>query len=93
MNTQFNPYYGLVGAALLVLAGCAEPTALEKDFGNSVRAMVAAQKYTPPTAVQPAPVPTGIDGKKAEQVLRVYREDISQPQEIKNEIQINVGGQ
>lgn len=92
MNSKINGRLGIAASGLLVLAACAEPTALEKDFGNSVRAMVAAQKYTPPAAVQPVPVPIGIDGKKAEQVLRTYRQDVSQPQEIKNEIQINVGG-
>ncbi len=46
----------------MLLGGCASPSS-EWDFGNSVRQMVAAQKYTPPGQEPPA-IP-GMDGARA----------------------------
>jgi len=82
----------LLGCGILItavlLTGCdTQPTVTEQDFGNSVRAMVEAQKVQPDPAAKSA----GMDGVKTEQVLKTYRQDVSKPTEIKNEIQINVG--
>ena len=72
---------------LLITAGCPGPTRNESEFGNSVRNMVAAQKYAPPAAETTG----GLDGIKAEKVLKAYREDVSATEGVKNEIQIKVG--
>jgi uncharacterized lipoprotein YajG len=77
----------LVGSGLL--AACqTEPTQSEQEFGDSVRQMVSAQKYQP---AEPPAAPSGMDGRKAEKVMQVYREDVAQPKQISNEIYINVG--
>lgn len=82
----------LAGALLCggLLAACeSQPTQSEREFGDSVRQMVAAQK-APPAATAVAPA-GGLDGRKAEAIMKVYREDVSQPKQIHNEIKINVG--
>jgi hypothetical protein len=77
----------LLGVGLMT--GCqTEPSRSEQEFGDSVRQMVSAQKYQPE---EPAAAPAGLDGRKAERVMKVYREDVAQPKQIKNEIFINVG--
>ncbi len=57
----------------------------KEDFGDSVRHMQSAQTATSATQVAPQ------DGERTRAVLQTYRQDISKPQEIKNEITINVG--
>lgn len=82
----------LIGLAVVLggLAACqTEPTRSEREFGDSVRQMVAAQKYQP--AGTPTEASSGLDGQKAEKIMSVYRDDVAQPKQIKNEIQINVG--
>lgn len=66
------------------LAGCI--TYPERDdFGDGVRHFQSIQTADP--EMQPAPQ----DGERARAVLRVHREDISSPEEVRNEIVINVG--
>ena len=83
---------GILTAAAMLLSGCAtEPSATEKDFGNSVRQMVRAQTYDPSTLDNPSRQPvTGLDGEHADIVLDAYRTDIAKPEQVRNEIQINV---
>lgn len=57
----------------------------EQDFGRSVQQLQAAQVAHP--AMRPAPQ----DGQRARNVLEAYRQDVAGPQEIQNEIVINVG--
>jgi hypothetical protein len=45
----------LFGAALLCLAGCYPPSALELDYGNSVRNNVAQQVANPQAGLNPVP--------------------------------------
>lgn len=75
------------GALLLALGvgitGCVWPQ--KDDFGDSVRHIQTVQRATPATQVAPQ------DGQRMRAVLQTYREDISKPQEIKQEITINVG--
>ncbi len=68
---------GLIFTALL--GGCATPSS-EEDFGNSVRQMVEAQKYTPPGQSEhrlPA-----LDGQRGEAALKQYRTDVGNPELI-----------
>ncbi len=44
-----------LGLALLVLAGCYPPSALEMDYGNSVRSNVAQQVVNPNAGFNPKP--------------------------------------
>jgi hypothetical protein len=44
-----------LGLALLVLAGCYPPSALEMDYGNSVRNNVAQQVVNPQAGFNPKP--------------------------------------
>ena len=75
---------GVVLATLgLTVIGCVYPE--KQDFGDAVRHMQTVQRATPGTEVAPQ------DGQRIREVLRTYREDIAKPQEVKNEITINVG--
>lgn len=61
------------GMVLMVaLGGCATPTS-EDDFGNSVRTMIEAQKYTPPE--QNTNRLPSLDGQRAETAIEQYRND------------------
>jgi hypothetical protein len=44
-----------LGLALLMLAGCYPPSALEMDFGNSIRSNVAQQVVNPNAGFNPKP--------------------------------------
>lgn len=73
--------------AIALTAGCASgPTRVEEDFGNSVRAMRAAQTADPVAAVAPDtnPVET-TDGQRMENALEAYREDTGDRSRIHNE--------
>jgi hypothetical protein len=54
-----KPYTALIrltlGLALLGLAGCYPPSALEMDYGNSVRNNVAQQVVNPAAGFNPKP--------------------------------------
>ena len=77
----------VTGAVLTALGfttvGCVYPE--KQDFGDAVRHMQTVQTATPGAEVTPQ------DGQRIRSVLETYREDISKPQEIRNEITINVG--
>ena len=75
---------GAVLAALgLTVIGCVYPE--KQDFGEAVQHMQTVQTATPGADVAPQ------DGQRIRAVLETYREDISRPQEIRNDITINVG--
>ena len=75
---------GAVLATLgLTLIGCVYPE--KQDFGDAVRHMHTVQTATPGAEVAPQ------DGQRIRAVLETYREDVSRPQEIRNDITINVG--
>ena len=80
-------------SALITAGGCATPeSAVEADFGNSVREMIRAQTYDPSTLDRPSQVPvTGIDGEHAGFVLDTYRTSLGKPEAVSQQIQINVG--
>jgi hypothetical protein len=76
-----------------VLAGCAQPTALERSFGSSVRNMIEAQTYDPSTLNSP-PTETveTSDGRRLEGVLDVYRTDVGKPETVRDDVVISVDG-
>ena len=78
----------VTAGALLIALGVAATGCVwtqREDFGEAVKHMQTVQTATPATQVAPQ------DGQRMREVLQTYREDISKPQEIKQEITINVG--
>ena len=84
---------GLAVTFLLgTLGACATgETATERDFGNSVRQMTQAQTLNPlPESPAAAPTIDG-DGERVDNVLEAYRENISKPDDVKQDIVIDLG--
>ncbi len=56
-TTTLKALMGLaLGLALLALAGCYPPSAIEMDYGNSVRNNIAQQVVYPQAGFNPKPV-------------------------------------
>ena len=60
-----------LGVALLGLAGCYPPSALEMDYGNSVRNNIAQQVVNPRAGFDPKPA-VGLSPRAAEGEMRRY---------------------
>ncbi len=88
-RSGIRSYLGLALIAV-ALTACStrDPDTIDKDFGNSVRRMMEAQKYDPPT---PRGDPMPMDGYKAQEVLAAYRKDVAKPKEVQKPVQIIVG--
>jgi len=87
-------------AATGALAACAgtttmtAPGATEADFGNSVSSLIRAQTADPSTLSSPSTAPvTGVDPDYAGNVIKAMRENVAKPAEVKQPIEIRVGGQ
>ena len=81
----------LCGFSVLLTAGCAA-TATESDFGNSVRAMRAAQTNDPSTILNPDTTPVeSTDGVRMEGALKSYREGTSSSTGTSRPLQISIG--
>ena len=70
MNNHIRGLACLVAVALL--SGCAGPATIGADYGAVTRANQQAQAMNPDAGNKPAPAP-GLDGQKAEQVIKAYR--------------------
>ena len=73
---------GLIFAiALAAVTGCStHETATEKDFGNSVHAMIQGQTLNPQEALLPDPEPVDHgNGERLNNVLGAYTSDVSSP--------------
>jgi hypothetical protein len=100
INTPANTVFPwqawwIAGAIAGLTAGCAGPSALEEDFGKSVRQMRYVQTYDKTTLLEPQLEPVrGIDGQAAAETLKDYRKTFSTPttDPIKQEIIFTVGG-
>ncbi|MEA3274172.1 MAG: hypothetical protein U9Q81_02525 [Pseudomonadota bacterium] len=69
----------LFGASLL--CGCAtEEGVVQEHFGESVRHMIAMQTTDPGHGA------AGLEGEKAEAVMRAYREDVAKPKEVEKDL-------
>ena len=97
MNSSITRYATQsVGAALLALAaaGCASDygeSRSEREFGNSVRQVVQAQKENPEKSENPDPNPVDhADGARLEPVLKTYRTDTGTPEKVERDILIDV---
>jgi hypothetical protein len=85
--------------AVVAFAGCSstssmnKPTATEADFGNSVASLIKAQTADPATLTNPSTEPvTGVDPDYATGVIEAMRESVAKPTEVKQPIEIRVGG-
>lgn len=91
MKTQTNK----IGAALLaltgILAGCAATAPdVERNFGSSVRAAVAAQTADPSAAANTTPV-TGMDTAAAKAARMHYEGSFIKPPEPQRAMTTGIG--
>jgi hypothetical protein len=70
-----------LGVTLLWLGGCYPPSALELDYGNSVRNNIAQQVVNPRAALDTTP-PVGLPPQAAAEVMKGYDKSFS-PEEQK----------
>ncbi len=70
----------LIGFAALffIAVGCAGPSRLEKDFGNSFNRAISNQILNPEAGESVEPV-SGLDGEAAQATLEKYRKDFEKP--------------
>ena len=67
--------------AISLLAGCeSTPTALERNFGASVRNMIELQ------TASPGDKGFGLDGRKSEAIIEMYRKDVAEPKKVEESI-------
>jgi hypothetical protein len=79
--------------ALAVLAGC-ESTRTDSEYGEAVRQMINAQTYDPATLTKPSAKPVeGADPDMVNAAIEVFREHVSRPEDVGQDIVIQVGGQ
>jgi len=79
--TLKTPLLYIFAISLQLLSGCtqwnSDPTRLQADYGQSVRAMVSNQIYNPCKSQAPAALaPDGMEANKADRLLNGYRTDI-----------------
>lgn len=70
MNRTILGAFGVAG--LVMLSGCAGPATMGADYGAATRFNQQLQAMNPDAGSKPGPV-TGLDGQKAEQVIKAYR--------------------
>jgi hypothetical protein len=81
------------GVTLALLAGC-ESTQTEREYGAAVRQMINAQTYDPSTLTNPSAEPVeGADPDMVNAAIKVFREHVSRPEDVGQDIVIQVGGQ
>jgi len=89
MRTRNIIILGFTGAALV---GCTT-SLVERDYGKSNRALVAAQTANPTTLTTPSTAPvTGVDQQYSKAVLKALREGVSKPEEVSRDIVIKLPG-
>jgi hypothetical protein len=84
---RHNLTVSLILAASSLLGGCeSAPTALERNFGSSVRSMIELQ------TAQPGYRGDGMSGQKSEAVWRAYSGEVADPKKVEQSIlQIQLG--
>ena len=76
-----------LGLALLGLAGCYPPSALEMDYGNSVRNNVAQQVVNPRAGFNPNPA-VGLPPQAAAREMERYDKTFKKaPKKMENQLQ------
>ena len=79
-----------LGVALLGLAGCYPPSALEMDYGNSVRNNIAQQVVNPRAGFDPKPA-VGLPPKAAEGEMERYNKTFKEdPKQMGKQLEADV---
>lgn len=87
-----NVIIGSVIALAALFQGCSNMPQHSMQLGSAVEQMTAQQTYNPEAAEQNGTELHGtFDGVTGVNVLSTYRTHIDKPQEIKNEIKVNIG--
>lgn len=83
--------YRLVPIVAVILAGCASSPTPQYDmqFGEAVRQARLRQTLNPAASAATAQ-PLGLDGKVAEEAMKLYRDSFKAPPPVVNVI--NIGG-
>lgn len=77
---------------LALLTACSTNPQESLVFGESVKQVTEMQIMNPDAREQYGTEVYGqMDGQMGENAMDVYRSDIDKPQEVKNEIQVNIG--
>jgi len=80
-------------AMLFALAGC-ETSRVEQEYGEAVRQMINAQVYDPSTLTSPSAKPVeGADPDMVNSAIEAFREHVSRPEDVSQDVVIQVGGQ
>jgi hypothetical protein len=74
----------MIAMALTAIAGCSNvESAVEADFGNSVRHMIQAQTLNPQNSLLPDPEPVDSgNGERLNGVMEAYKTDVSTPPDL-----------
>ena len=89
----------IVTCPLLVIAvlasGCSrQPTVPDAEFGEIVRNVMESQIHDHEAAIHPNPdAIEGSDPYRLDAALNAHREDIANPQQVQQPINISIGGQ
>lgn len=80
---------------VLLATGCnRQPTIPDAEFGESVRRVMNSQIHDYEAAIHPNPdAVEGSDPYRLETALQGHREDVANPQEVRQPITISVGDQ
>ena len=79
----------ILGVWLLALGGCAGPTALEEDYGRSVRNNIAQQLINPRAGLDTTPA-TGIDPKAAANSMETYNKSFKADEKKQVELKLTM---
>jgi hypothetical protein len=91
MNTHFKEI-ALTMAAMALLAGCATDTRLEREFGDSVRAVSTSQIHDMGAAQYPSKeAVTGGNVDRLENVMKSHTENVGEAQQVKTGIVVGSG--
>ena len=77
-----------LGVALLGVAGCFPPSALEMDYGNSVRSNIAQQVINPRAGYEPKPA-VGLAPHASEGVMGKYDKSFK-PESTPNKTELRI---
>jgi hypothetical protein len=84
----------LAASAMLLLIAACESNRTEAEYGQAVRQMINAQTYNPSTLTNPSDKAVeGADPDMVNAAVEVAREHVSKPEDVGQDIVIQVGGQ
>ena len=78
-----------LGVALLGLAGCYPPSAMEMDYGNSVRNNIAQQVVNPRAGYNPKPA-VGLSPQAAANEMERYDESFKKERKLEKQLETTI---